>query len=428
MEVYILFMLLLLSGPLYLNDSSLEYGYSMHPTSTWMLSTKQQTHHLKCLKCPISYYKNSSATFHLELLISGDINPNPGPETLINTPTNATQLHEISYSRNELLNLRNAPFTDVTALSYSALSQINCFGILANRPQTYRPTHRGKKAGRRDFNVHMDNTLNIYADQFKDLLSAHGLIQHITAPTHRYGHCLDLMITRENTSPLISNITVHPGLSDHYAIITDMNLKKPKMPTISVSTRHWKNVNIQDLCFDIESQLEKVNLEDGELDSCVNLFESTVRNILDDHAPLIWISLVQWRYSCCKENPPSTWAKMAWQWEAWSTSARVSKTTWYCQEHNEPGKNSSLLITCRRELWKSEKNSLTLLKSCYINPKLECFHLHTLIRTSQMHFQTFLLQSLCDLVANYLYHNPFNDVITFQKSSRLKVEVNNYKK
>ena len=137
-----------------------------------------------------------------------------------------------------------------------------------------------------DFNIHMDNTSNIYANQFKDLLSAHGLIQHITAPTHRYGHCLDLMITRENTSPLISNITVHPGLSDHYAIITDMNLKKPKMPTISVSTRHWKNVNIQDLYFDIESQLENVNLEDGELHSCVNLFESTVRNILDDHAPL----------------------------------------------------------------------------------------------------------------------------------------------
>ena len=114
----------------------------MHPTSTWMLHTKQQIHHLKFLKCPISYYNNSSATFHLELLISGDINLNPGPETLINTPTNATQLHEISYSRNELLNLRNAPFTDVTALSYSALSQINCFGILANRPQTYRPTQR----------------------------------------------------------------------------------------------------------------------------------------------------------------------------------------------------------------------------------------------------------------------------------------------
>ena len=58
------------------------------------------------------------------------------------------------------------------------------------------------------------------------------------------------------------------------------------MPTISVTTRHWKNVNIQDLCYDIESQLENVNRDDGELDSSVNLFESTVRNILDDHAPL----------------------------------------------------------------------------------------------------------------------------------------------
>ena len=62
-----------------------------------------------------------------------------------------------------------------------------------------------------------------------------------------------------------------------------MNLKKPPMATISVTTRHWKNVNIQDLYYDIESQLEYVNVE---LDSCVNLFESTVRNILDDHAPL----------------------------------------------------------------------------------------------------------------------------------------------
>ena len=148
-------MLLLLSGPLCLNESSLEYSYSLQPTSTWMLHIKQQIHHLKFLKCPISYYNNSSATFHLELLISVDINPNPGPETLINTHTNATQFHEMSYSRNELLNLRNAPFTDTTALSFAALNQLNnCFGILANRPQTYRPTHRGKKAGRRMENLH----------------------------------------------------------------------------------------------------------------------------------------------------------------------------------------------------------------------------------------------------------------------------------
>ena len=136
-----------------------------------------------------------------------------------------------------------------------------------------------------DFNIHMDSTSNNYANQFKDLLSAHGLIQHITSPAHRYGHCLDLMVTRENTSPLISNITIHPGLSDHYAI---MNLKKPPMPTKYYFCNYspLEKCNIQDLCYDIESQVENVNLEDGELDSCVNLFESNVRNILDDHAPL----------------------------------------------------------------------------------------------------------------------------------------------
>ena len=142
MEVYILRILLLLSGPLCPNESSLEYGYSTQPTSTWMLHKKQQIHHVNFVRCPISYYDNSSVTFHLELLVSGDINPNPGPETLINTPTNVTRFHEISYSRNELLNLRNAPCTDITALSFATLSLLNCFGILANQSQAFRPTHR----------------------------------------------------------------------------------------------------------------------------------------------------------------------------------------------------------------------------------------------------------------------------------------------
>ena len=35
-----------------------------------------------------------------------------------------------------------------------------------------------------DFNIHMDSISNNYANQFKELLSAHGLIQHITSPTH----------------------------------------------------------------------------------------------------------------------------------------------------------------------------------------------------------------------------------------------------
>ena len=59
------------------------------------------------------------------------------------------------------------------------------------------------------------------------------------------------------------------------------------------------------------------------------------------------------------------------------------------------------------ELWQSEKNSLTLLTSCFINPRLQCFHLHTPIRTSQMHFQTFLLQKFRTSVVLSPQHLPF---------------------
>ena len=165
-----------------------------------------------------------------------------------------------------------------------------------------------------------------------------------------------------------------------------MNLKKPHMPTISVTTRHWKHLNIQDLCYDIESQLENVNLEDGELDSCVNVFESTVRNILDDHAPL--------KTRTVKLQSESPW---------FNDDIRAARKTrhqlerkWRDNGKLEVHRQAKIDHYGTHLLWKRalaiRKNSLTLLKSCFINPRLQCFHLHTPIRTSQMHFQTLLLQ------------------------------------
>ena len=259
--------------------------------------------------------------------------------------------------------------------------------------------------------LYMDSTSNNYANQFKDLLSAHGLNQHITSPTHRYGHCLDLMITRENTSPLISNITIHPGLSDHYAIITDMNLKKPPMPL--------EKCKYSSLCYDIESQLENVNLEDGELDSCVNLFESTVRNILDDHALL--------KTRTVKLQSESPWfnddiraaRKTRRQLER---KRRDNRKLWqvHWQEYrNQRDIVKNMINQAKIDHYSSlveessgnqKKNSLTLLKSCFINPRLQCFHLHTPIRTSQMHFQTFVLQKFRTSVvlSPSIYHSITN--------------------
>ena len=52
----------------------------------------------------------------------------------------------------------------------------------------------------------------------KDLLDSAGLEQHVTEPTHRCGHTLDLIITRK-AERLASNVEVFRDLpSDHYAL------------------------------------------------------------------------------------------------------------------------------------------------------------------------------------------------------------------
>ena len=54
-----------------------------------------------------------------------------------------------------------------------------------------------------DFNIHVDNADNGPARRFHDLLDVFGLVQHITKPTHRLGHALDLIITQP-AHPIIS--------------------------------------------------------------------------------------------------------------------------------------------------------------------------------------------------------------------------------
>ena len=56
-----------------------------------------------------------------------------------------------------------------------------------------------------DFNIHVDVPNGIDAVKFLDLLESLGLEQHVTEPTHIFGHRLDLVITRR-TETLLGSI------------------------------------------------------------------------------------------------------------------------------------------------------------------------------------------------------------------------------
>ena len=44
-----------------------------------------------------------------------------------------------------------------------------------------------------DLNMHVDDLTNADSHIFNDTMQAFGLKQHVTSPTHKYGHILDLL-------------------------------------------------------------------------------------------------------------------------------------------------------------------------------------------------------------------------------------------
>ena len=51
-----------------------------------------------------------------------------------------------------------------------------------------------------DFNIHVDYALNADCEKLTDLLESYGLQQHVTGPTHKHDHTLDL---NQNYYPLL---------------------------------------------------------------------------------------------------------------------------------------------------------------------------------------------------------------------------------
>ena len=80
-----------------------------------------------------------------------------------------------------------------------------------------------------DSNIIVDDADNGPARRFHDLLNVFGLVEHITGPTHRLRHSLDLIITLPACAPY--NIIVDaPMLADHSLVTRNFALSRPSSP------------------------------------------------------------------------------------------------------------------------------------------------------------------------------------------------------
>ena len=146
-----------------------------------------------------------------------------------------------------------------------------------------------------DFNFHLDDCKNRETMQFLTLLHSYGLQQHVQESTHRSGHTLDVVITREIDSvipgpvwvekPHLYNNNTNKPAGDHYTtyFITDIkNLKSGRKET---KFRKYSAIDIEKFKNDICDSLIKVE-ENASCDELLEAYNSILTNLLNKHAPL----------------------------------------------------------------------------------------------------------------------------------------------
>ena len=77
-----------------------------------------------------------------------------------------------------------------------------------------------------DLNMHVDDVTNANSYIFNDTMHAFHFKQHLTSPTHKCGHILDLVYSEVNSELNLHNCKVHEFISDHALVTIDTTLNK----------------------------------------------------------------------------------------------------------------------------------------------------------------------------------------------------------
>ena len=141
-----------------------------------------------------------------------------------------------------------------------------------------------------DFNLHVDlvhpgaliNSQAREAREFVDMLTSMDFTQHITEPTHKRGHTLDLVITK-GLSVTVTSVLVHPN-SDHSCIFFTINASKIENGADRVVKRRQITPAVaEEFMAKMRTPAEGVTPVDGDL---VTTFTTKIRTTLDSLAPL----------------------------------------------------------------------------------------------------------------------------------------------
>ena len=196
-----------------------------------------------------------------------------------------------------------------------------------------------------DYNFHVDSQNNT-GRRFIGLLHSFNLHQHVNDSTHKNGHTLDLVITREEQSFIKNLLVFDPALSDHFMIQCNLDFFKPVAQGQELSFRRLRAIDMNKFSSDLEdSALIRSPLND-DLSLAIDQLNSTLQAIIDNHAPIIRRSVTL--------HPYAPWftdeikvakrkrRKLERRWRTHNTEANYLLYTEHCREVND-------LIRCAKE-------------------------------------------------------------------------------
>jgi len=89
-----------------------------------------------------------------------------------------------------------------------------------------------------DFIIHWNCQRNANTKQLANFLRSTNVRQHVQERTHRHGHILDLVISRDYDN-LIKGVSVSSMLSDYCHINIDLSLQKQSVSSKVISYRKY---------------------------------------------------------------------------------------------------------------------------------------------------------------------------------------------
>ena len=120
--------------------------------------------------------------------------------------------------------------------------------------------------------------------RLQEILDAANLTQHVEGVTHIHGHCLDLVISREDDN-LVSKTEISSLVSDHFAVHTQLSLKAPPLERKIITYRKYKSIDSNSFRTDLISS-ELVQSPQTDLDNLLHQYNTCLKYLLDKHAPL----------------------------------------------------------------------------------------------------------------------------------------------